>query len=649
MTRFRSPWALDRTISARKLIGGAVLEAGGLAALLFLAPPPASSAPPTEVVASTSVSTISDPSYSVAGIPAAEIARFSDQFFTSQLQITGTPGALVEVVDAAGHRWEKGYGTTDVAKTTVPDPVHTYFRIASETKFFTALGILVLVERGRISLDDDAERWLGGIHLVPWMSQPITIRDLLQHTAGVSNIPMVGAALDRVDKHIPLSEYLGKSAPLRLRPPGEVIAYSNGAYTLLGRIIETASAQTYEQFIHDTVLTYLGMSKATFTLDETVRRDLMIGAELIDKQPKSLIVVDTQTHPSGDLITTPHEMGNFMLMMLNEGSYDRRVVLRPETLHSIYTDCFATSAFQTGACLGLGRSFRKGFIVYSHGGDYVTYKSTWWVVPSLGLGIWAGNNSDSSMSSRYFDAFSRRFLPGAADLEYPSRAVPESGKYAGYYRSNSSGMARSARFFDIFPTDNDIRVQMSTNGGLQIGEDAYRPIGDQSFQEIQPQPGSDIRSVVTFSDSAASLGRYMQSGESSSTQLPWYLRASINRCFAFGCTILLPFLAIATALLAFPQRRIPVRLISSAIGLATAASALLIFTITSAGVNILWGFSPWFRAGQALLWLEGALSAVLLVLCIFESRSRSWSWYGASATAILGTLLFAWARYWDFA
>lgn len=135
----------------------------------------------------------------------------------------------------------------------------TRFQIASVTKQFTAAAVLLLADRGVLSVDDPVRRWLSGC---PPSWDPITIHHLLTHSAGLVHWPQL-TGLD-VTRPVATDEKLRifAAAPL-LSQPGERYSYSSPGYVLLAHIIEAAARQPYGAFLGHEIFEPLGMA-ATF-------------------------------------------------------------------------------------------------------------------------------------------------------------------------------------------------------------------------------------------------------------------------------------------------------------------------------------------------------------------------------------------------
>jgi CubicO group peptidase (beta-lactamase class C family) len=150
---------------------------------------------------------------------------------------------------------EKGYGMANY-ELGVPNTGFSRFHIASVTKAFTAAAILLLEERGKLSLSDPVSR-----HLPDYpKGDRIRIEHLLKHTAGIPNLGSGPdwARQERQSHTIEQLVALFKDLPLEFEPGSET-RYSNSNYNLLTLIIENISGQSYERFLRDNIWTPLGL------------------------------------------------------------------------------------------------------------------------------------------------------------------------------------------------------------------------------------------------------------------------------------------------------------------------------------------------------------------------------------------------------
>lgn len=148
-------------------------------------------------------------------------------------------------------------GLADLERNA-PATSDTVYRIASVTKQFTAAGILLLAEQGKLSIDDRLSVYMPDFP----RADEVSLRDLLNHTAGVHNYTESDAA-DRIsDTGATVPELISAIAaqdPLYDFAPGTMWHYSNSNYAVLGAVIEKVSGQTYAQFMKATIFDRLGM------------------------------------------------------------------------------------------------------------------------------------------------------------------------------------------------------------------------------------------------------------------------------------------------------------------------------------------------------------------------------------------------------
>lgn len=259
-----------------------------------------------------------------AAAPAdAEISAKVDAIAAEFLQKPGAVGLSIGVARKGRVIVAGGYGLAD-AEFEVPANKDTMFRIGSVTKQFTAAAIMRLVERGRISLNDDLSKYLPD---VPLQGNAVTIRQLLNHTSGIPNY----TDLEAWGKVIPLelthAEVLalvkGKSFDFKT---GERWAYNNTAYHMLGMIIEKISGLTYDKYMQDEFFTPLNLRRTRYDSNAALMKNRAQGYTLHDGQlANDLPFGISQPFAAGALLSTGHDLVKWS-MALTSGK-----VVKPET------------------------------------------------------------------------------------------------------------------------------------------------------------------------------------------------------------------------------------------------------------------------------------------------------------------------------
>lgn len=227
-------------------------------------------------------STATSPPPSLASLSAQTMAAQADQYLSDLATEAGFSGAVLMARNGE-ILLSGGYGEADRDRHLLNTP-QTKFRLGSLTKQFTAMAILILQERGALTVQDPI-----CIHLAdcPARWQAITIHQLLTHTSGIPDFARLPGFSATMGLPSSPAETIARfrDQPLEFLP-GEKFRYSNSGYILLGAIIEQASGSTYESFIQDHIFAPLQMVSSGY---DHSAGDLAVGyrdglgeAEFID-------------------------------------------------------------------------------------------------------------------------------------------------------------------------------------------------------------------------------------------------------------------------------------------------------------------------------------------------------------------------------
>lgn len=191
-----------------------------------------------------------------------------------RMRTYGVPGLSIAVIDQARIAWAKGYG---VADTTTGRPVatDTLFQAASIGKPISAMGVLLLAQKGLLDLDrgvnEKLQAWTVPENDLTRMS-PVTARELLNHTAGVAHLDSNGdVPLPPGDMLPTLLEALKGEPPARSGPvrvlslPGKSFEYSGAGYEILQQLVSDITGGSFGEYMHTQVLLPFGMASSTFS------------------------------------------------------------------------------------------------------------------------------------------------------------------------------------------------------------------------------------------------------------------------------------------------------------------------------------------------------------------------------------------------
>lgn len=339
-----------------------------------------------------------------------------DAFIAEQMQDLDIPGLAIVIVRGEQIETVRGYGFADASGRPVTP--QTPFLAASLSKSITAVGIMQLVEEGKIRLDDPVQEYL------PWFqvsdagaSSQLTIRHLLHHTSGFSELGGDLRNLEQESSEGALEASLRRLSKSKLNAtPGEQFEYSNTNYDLLGLLIQTASGKPYETYIREEIFAPLGMQHSHTSLEEARIDGLASGyaaifgrSLLFDRwMPYSRAVV-----PSAGLFLSAEDLGRYLAVHLAEGRLpDGKQLLSPAGIAQLHTPGiqigeFATYAmgwtqFQFPQAAAAGGDGASAPLALAHGGDWANYKALMMLVPEhkLGVGLLV-NKQDWGQASAY--------------------------------------------------------------------------------------------------------------------------------------------------------------------------------------------------------------------------------------------------------
>ena len=204
--------------------------------------------------------------------PAQQTPRaLAHDYIQSLWRSTGTPGISAAVAVGGQLVYAEGVGYADL-ENLVPADAHSVYDIGSVSKVMTAVAVMQLVERGKISLDDPATKYVAGL---PAQDAPITIRHLMTHTSGIrhyrgSDFPGTETN-ENMKRYTSFDEAIGifKNDPLLFKP-GQFYFYSSYAVNLLQGVIEKAGGMPFEDYMNANIWSRAGMSDTSFAIPDRI-------------------------------------------------------------------------------------------------------------------------------------------------------------------------------------------------------------------------------------------------------------------------------------------------------------------------------------------------------------------------------------------
>ena len=319
-----------------------------------------------------------------------EVASRIDEYLTGRTSAGQFSGSVL-VADDGEIVISKGYGMANI-ELSVPNTPLTKFRIASLTKQFTAMAIMILQERGLLNVHDPICMYVPNCPRNAWNS--ITIHHLLTHTSGIpdftglpGNFPDYWRTPSTIDETIALFRNL----PLGFTP-GTRWEYSNSGYVLLGKIIEVTSGESYEDFIRQNIFEPLGMSNSGYDHSRTIIQDRAAGYVRENNILLNAIHIEMDAaYAAGGLYSTVED-----LLLWDQSLYTTRLVSQP-SLDAIFT-AHTTTPFE-GTAYGYGWYIQRAFnrTLVGHAGGLPGFSTDIDRFPEEGVFIVLLSNLESSV------------------------------------------------------------------------------------------------------------------------------------------------------------------------------------------------------------------------------------------------------------
>jgi CubicO group peptidase (beta-lactamase class C family) len=296
----------------------------------------------------------------------AGLERLGD-YVRNEIASGKIPGAILLIQQHGKPAYLENFGVRDLA-TKLPMTADTIFRIYSMSKPITSVAAMMLVEDGKLALDDPVSKYIPafaqvkvgvekpdeagkpGLVLEP-LNRPITIEDLMRHTSGLtygfygdSAVRKLYAQADLFNGDLNNAEFAERIAKLPLaEQPGTLWDYGHST-DVLGRVIEVVSGQTLFQFEKQRLLNPLGMSETAFYVADQAKQPRVAEPMPDDRWLSPVAGIRDPMQPrrwesgGAGMVGTIDDYARFAQMLLNGGSLEGRRYLKPETIALMTSD-----------------------------------------------------------------------------------------------------------------------------------------------------------------------------------------------------------------------------------------------------------------------------------------------------------------------
>lgn len=475
---------------------------------------------PPPVLDETSLSALSLPDLDAE--PPASIEQLRARI-AAVLEREGVPGVGIALVDRHGVRWAGGVGLADL-DTRRPVDADTQFRVGSITKSIVALGVMRLVEQGRLDLDRPLAELMPEIELHnDWHAEaPITLAHALEHTAGFDDM--------RFGEWFSADEALAPRDALAINPrsrvarwrPGSRMSYSNPGYTLAGHAIELATGERYDEYLEREILRPLGMHDARFRRTDEFADRLATGYR--DRDTPAVFRPISHA-PAGALLASPRELAQLVHFWLVRGDTGRAPIVSPAGLDRIErTGTLPYPLTDTNYGLGNYGDVLHRVRARGHDGGLPGFLSCYRYFPELGVGyVMLLNATHSTRAYLEIRALLFDYLTRGQELPHPPTVPPDPdaiARAAGYYAYANPRMElfgfleRALLGLRVRPHDSGLALEPLTGGDITLvptGDGGYRlpHEGGTSIRLTDDTRGRRIlvAGMAYFEDSSYALAR----------------------------------------------------------------------------------------------------------------------------------------------
>lgn len=323
--------------------------------------------------------------------------RKIEDYIEKNIKKSKIPGLSISVVGGSDVIYQKAFGYADM-ESKEPVTSNTMFEIGSNSKAFTALGILKLQKEGKIDLDDEISKY------IPWLSVryngqqvPLTVGQLLYQTSGIPfhTIDLIPES----DKDNALEETVRTLIDIKLESyPGEQFQYATINYDVLGLLIEQVTGVSFEKYMKEEIFHILGL-KNTYLNKRDIGDRLAKGYKLTFFNPYHYDApVYKGNNPAGYVISTLDDMTRWLKIQMGSMVVPDDMHELIEESHALNQSCLPSNdGLYYGAGWFISQSDEKG---YRHGGNNPNYSS--YIIinteRNIGIAILANMNSDYTAS-----------------------------------------------------------------------------------------------------------------------------------------------------------------------------------------------------------------------------------------------------------
>ncbi|MGI9532531.1 serine hydrolase [Lutimonas sp.] len=329
-----------------------------------------------------------------------------DAYFEKMVKDWDLPAASIGVVKDGELVFTGNYGVLELGKKEKPDE-NTLYAIASNSKAFTSAIIGMLVQEGSLKWDDKVKTYLPYFAVYDeWVSEHVTIRDLLSHRVGLGTFSgdniwyKSDKSAEEIIKNI---KYVPKAYDFRAG-----YGYSNLMYITAGEIIETVTGKSWGENVQERIFKPLGMNRSITSLQQLeIKGNYASPHKRTENENRVIDWVDwEEVAATGGIVSSVADVSKWMIFNMNHGIHDKDTLLTANTRNMVWTphnnfrvDHTSENDFGrqfSGYGLGWGLSDYHGKMRVSHTGGFDGMITAVTMIPGENLGVVVLTNGTKS-------------------------------------------------------------------------------------------------------------------------------------------------------------------------------------------------------------------------------------------------------------
>lgn len=424
-----------------------------------------------------------------------------DAFIAKQVKAYNIPGAAIGIIKNNQVVFRKGYGVTSTVDS-IAVTTQTVFPIMSCTKAFTAAALGMLVDEGKVQWDDKVIQFLPDFKLSdPWITNHITIADLLSHRSGLESyegdLLWYGTNYSRKEV-VRRMQYSAIKKQFRAD-----YGYNNVMYLVAGLIIEKISGLTWDDFIKKRFFEPLSMHNSSTTV-QTMKNATSFARPHLTNIPIPIMSLDNIA-PAGAVNSTIDDLLHWVQVWIDKGVYNGNPFLSENSFATITTSkTMMSPTADESYGFGWNVGFENGKKILAHGGGLPGYKSFITIIPDEKIAIIVLTNKLTYFNEEITDIIMRYLF--SEKMNWEEAAASLYGKDF-HFQWETQEVDSSAKKPSPIP-----------NLGLYKGLYEDRIYGNAQIKE------DDGRAVLSLLPSAKQFTGYLYCADSNRFKITFYDR-----------------------------------------------------------------------------------------------------------------------------